>query len=237
MKLTSLIVIITIVAGMLLSVKNNKLTPAAGATGGLIAGILFIGAGYQGIILMASFFMLGVMATAWKFNKKKSEGLSEGKHGKRNTGQVLANAGAAAALSLWILFFRGEKNILLLMIAGAFSAATADTLSSELGNVYGKNFFHMLTFKPMQRGENGAVSVNGFLFGILGSVIIALIFTLISGWDYPKLFIIVIAGTAGNIADTLLGLTLEDNKLISNNIVNFQNTAVGAAVAGVLFHL
>lgn len=235
MNLTSLTVIIIILAGMLLSVKKNKLTPAAGVTGGLIAGILFIGAGYPGIILMASFFILGVIATAWKFNKKKSEGLSEGKHGRRNTGQVLANAGAAAMLSLWILFFPGEKNVLLLMIAGAFSSATADTLSSELGNVYGKNFFHMLTFKPMQRGENGAVSVNGFLFGLLGSAIIALIFMLISGWNFSQLIIIIIAGTIGNIADTIMGLSLEYEKLISNNIVNFLNTAVGAATAGVLF--
>lgn len=121
------------------------------------------------------------------------------------------------------------------MIAGAFSSATADTLSSELGNVYGKTFFHMLTFKPMRRGENGAVSVNGFLFGLLGSAIIALIFMLISGWNFSQLTIIIIAGTIGNIADTVMGLSLEDRKLISNNIVNFLNTAVGAATAGVLF--
>lgn len=146
----------------------------------------------------------------------------------------MANAGTAAILSLLILNFPGEKNVLLLMIAGAFSSATADTLSSELGNVYGKRFFDILSFKPMQRGENGAVSVNGFIFGFPGSVIIALIYMLISHGNYSHLFIIVIAGTAGNIADTILSLTLENKNLVSKNIVTLLNTAVGAAVAGIL---
>ena len=161
---------------MLVSMLKKKLTTGAALTGGLLAMVIFWGAGFTGIALLAAFFILGVAATAWKLNTKIKEGIAEDKLGKRNTGQVFANAGAAAILAVLAKYDPGAAGILHLMIAGCFSASTADTLSSELGNVYGKRYYHMLSFAKMQRGANGAVSLAGTVAGITGSAVMASIY-------------------------------------------------------------
>ena len=222
---------------MLMSVLKKKLTVMAALAGGLLAGIIFTGAGFTGIWLLAAFFILGVSATGWKFNIKTKDGLAEKRQGKRNAGQVLANAGVAALLALLAIYNTADAAMLNLMLAAGFSAATADTLSSELGNIYGRRYYHILSFKKMQRGVNGAVSIQGTVAGILGSAVIALVYALGTGWNAPHFLIIIVAGTAGNIADSILGLTLENKGLLNNNAVNFLNTAVGAVVAGVLCKL
>ncbi|HRO47267.1 DUF92 domain-containing protein [Agriterribacter sp.] len=237
MNASYLAAFIIITAGMLISMLKKKLTVAAALTGGLLSVIIFIGAGFTGIGLLAAFFILGVSATGWKVSAKMKDGLAESGNGERNTGQVFANAGAAAILALLAKYNPEAAEVLYLMIAGCFSAATADTLSSELGNVYGKSYYHMLTFRKMQRGANGAVSLQGSIYGIIGSIIIALIYVLGTGWNAQHFLVIIIAGTAGNAVDSILGLTLENKGLLNNNAVNFLNTAVGAAVAGVLYKL
>ncbi|HRP54647.1 DUF92 domain-containing protein [Agriterribacter sp.] len=147
MNTSYLAVFILITAGMLFSVLKKKLTVTAALTGGLLAVIVFAGTGFTGISLLAVFFMLGTGATGWKFNAKMKEGIAEDTQGKRNAGQVFANAGSAAILAVFALYNTGATNIVHLMIAGCFSAATADTLSSELGNIYGRRYYNILSFK------------------------------------------------------------------------------------------
>lgn len=222
---------------MFISVLKKKLTVTAALTGGLLAFFIFMGAGFTGIGLLSVFFILGVSVTAWQLNAKMKEGIAENVQGKRNAGQVFANAGVATILALLAKYNPGAAEVLLLMLAASFSAATADTLSSELGNVYGRRYYHILSFKKMQRGANGAVSLQGTVAGIIGSAVIAVIYVLGTGWNGQHFLVIIIAGTAGNVVDSILGLTLENKGLLSNNAVNFFNTAVGAVVAGVLYKM
>lgn len=230
MSISYLLAFCTIAAGMWLSIRKEKLTIPAALTGGLLASVIFIGAGYTGLFLLATFFILGVAATSWKLSMKMNSGLAEDKQGKRNAGQVFANAGAAAILALLAKFQAETVNIFPLMIAGCFSAATADTLSSELGNVYGKRYYHLLSFQKMQRGSNGAISLQGTVAGMLGSTIIAWVYMGGNNWNIRHFFMIIVAGTVGSIADSFLGLTLEKKGLLGNNSVNFLNTATGAIV-------
>lgn len=228
---------IIITAGVLVSILKKKLTVTAAFTGAFLGSAIFWGGGTTGLALLAVFFILGAGATAWKLNIKKQAGLAESSDGRRNTGQVLANAGVAAILALFAKCCINTADMIQLMIASGFSAAAADTLSSELGNVYGKRYYHILSFRKMQRGANGAVSLAGTISGVIGSAVIALVYVLGAGWDAQHFLIIIIAGTAGNAADSILGLTLENKGLLGNNAVNFLNTAVGAAVAWILYKM
>ncbi|MCH5597102.1 DUF92 domain-containing protein [Niabella ginsengisoli] len=119
------------------------------------------------------------------------------------------------------------------MIAACFASATADTVSSELGNVYGKRFYNILSFKRSPKGLNGVVSMEGTLLGFAGSIIIATVYYIFVP-SLPNVVIILIAGTAGNIADSVLGSTLESKGVLSNNAVNFLNTVVAAVIAWLL---
>lgn len=217
---------IIIFSGIAYSILAKKLTVLAALTGGVLAYVIFLSAGYTGLAMMTSFFIMGSAATSFGKHKKPSDG--ENKKG-RNSLQVLANAGVPAIAAVVILFFPTLHHLLLPTIAAAFASATADTLSSELGVLYGKRFFNIITFKPDRCGMDGVISFEGTLIGVAGSCIIAVIDALGFGWNIHFLFII-IAGTVGNLTDSILGALLERKAIIGNNMVNFLNTLAAALV-------
>ena len=220
--------------GVVESIRHRKLTTGGAVTGGLIGFCIFIAAGWFGIMMLAAFFLLGTLATSWKRKQKSIAGMAQDRGGQRNFGQVVANGGVAGVLGAMALFLPQQKDALAFLIAGSFSAAIADTLSSELGTVYGKHFYNIATWKSDRKGLDGVVSLEGFLLGVLGSTIIAIIYTIGFGWS-NRLIWIVVAGTAGNLVDSILGATLERNGIIRNDAVNFVNTLTGALVALALF--
>lgn len=229
MHLNLWILLLVVTSGMAASILFKKLTPAAAISGGILSCCIYAGSGFSGITIMAIFFILGVLATNWKLEQKLLAGLAEPQEGRRTAAQVLANAGAAAIAGL-IAYTLPELSLNApLVIAACFASATADTISSELGNVYGKRFYHILSFKKGEKGANGIISVEGTLAGCMGSVIIATIYSLWASWSI-YFFFIVIAGTAGNIVDSVLGALLENKGYINNNTVNFLNTCAAAAV-------
>lgn len=230
------ILLAVLIVAMFLSVWAKKLTAGAALTGGLLGLFIYAGAGFTGIVMTAVFFLLGSVATAWGMGFKESSGLAELNKGRRKAGQVLANAGMAAILGLMVLIFPRQQPLLQLMMAATFASATGDTLSSELGNVYGRRFYNIFTFKKDSRGLNGVISLEGTLFGIAGSVVIAAIYAVgFSGGIY--ILWIVIAGTIGNFCDSFLGATLERRHVIGNNWVNFLNTLCAAVVMLLLYSL
>lgn len=223
-------IIIILVAAIIFTVVGRKLTVVASLVAGVVGTLVYIGAGYTGIAMVASFFTLGTGATSWKLGVKQQLGVAEENKGTRTAGQVIANAGVAGILGILIWLDPLHAEVYKVMMAGSISSATADTLSSELGNVYGSRFYNITTLKKDKRGLDGVVSIEGTLIGILGSVVIALIYSIGFGVSIAFL-LIVLAGTIGNLADSLLGATVERKYYLNNNAVNFLNTAVGAVVA------
>jgi uncharacterized protein (TIGR00297 family) len=226
-----ILIILTIVT--FVTVKANKLTPLAGVTGWITGLLIFAGAGYAGVAMLATFFVLGTSATSWGMNAKQKQGLAEKDKGRRTAGQVVANAGVAAIFGSVIMFYPAKANLFVFMMAASIASATADTLSSELGNLYGRNFYNIITFKKDTKGLDGVVSLEGTLIGVLGSAIIAVVYAL--GFGFNMLFLkVIIAGAVGNFSDSVLGATLERKHYLSNNQVNFLNTAIAALVAFLL---
>ena len=217
--------------GMAYSVRAGKLTTAAACTGGVLGLFIYLGGGFGGLALLALFFGLGTAASSWRVADKRRLGLAEENRGRRTAGQVVANAGVAGLLGLLAWQWPPTAPLARLMLAGSFAAATADTLASELGNVYGRRYYNILTLKPDTRGLNGVISLEGTALGLAGTAGLAAAYCLGAGWG-PAFGWLLVAGTAGNLADSVLGATLERRGVLGNNTVNFLNTLTGALVAG-----
>jgi uncharacterized protein (TIGR00297 family) len=235
-QLQYIILVLILLCGVVGSIWARKLTVMAALTGAVIGMALFYGTGLTGLFLMGTFFVLGTVATSWKRRTKEVWDIAEENKGRRKTSQVLANAGLAGLAAVLVKVIPQYDKLFLLIIAACFSSATADTLSSELGSVYGKRFYNILSFKKDKRGLDGVVSWEGILIGIVGSAVIAAVYSFGFGWDIYFLWIVA-AGTVGNLSDSVLGATLERRRVLHNDAVNFLNTLIAALVVVMFYSL
>lgn len=219
---------------MCFSVWKRKLTVPAALLGGIIGVSMYVGAGWKGVWMLGAFFALGVMATAWKKEQKQANAAGEAHSQQRSAAQVFANGGVAAIAAILAYLLPAQAELFRLLLAAALASAMADTLSSELGMVYGKRFFNILSGNPEAKGLDGVISIEGTLIGVAGALIAGVIHIL-PGWNGTELLIVTVSGIIGNLADSLAGALWERKQLIGNNTVNFLNTLVAAAIAWGLY--
>lgn len=223
---------ILLIAMMVVCVWAKKLTLPASLAAGLIGFLVFAGAEEKGILMLVTFFMLSVLATTHKKNVKAKYHPESLENKGRTTGQVFANGGIAAILGALAVIDHNHSDLYILMMAASLASALADTLSSELGIIYGSRFYNILTFKKEANGLNGVVSIEGTLIGAAGAFLIAFIY----GGFEKKMLIVAIAGIFGNLIDSILGATIERKNYIGNNMVNFLNTLLASILAMVLYY-
>lgn len=84
----------------------------------------------------------------------------------------------------------------------------------------------------MPAGTEGAVSLEGTLAGVVGSAIIgfyALLMNLITPLGF---MLCLVAAAIATTVESLIGATVQGRyPLLTNEVVNFINTFIGAAVA------
>jgi uncharacterized protein (TIGR00297 family) len=235
MNTSYLVVLLLLIAAASAAVYRKKLTPAAGFTAVLVGLAVYAGGGYPGLLLLALFFLLGTAATSWQKEKKLTIQNNAAHQSTRTPGQVIANGGVAAIAGMLAILFPSHQPLFRLALAASLSSATADTLASELGMVYGRRFFNILTWKTDQRGQDGVISIEGTFAGMIGSAIIGALFVLASQSTAKAFLIIFLAGTFGNLIDSVLGALFERKGLLTNDTVNFCNT-LAAALLGILLY-
>jgi uncharacterized protein (TIGR00297 family) len=109
----------------------------------------------------------------------------------------------------------------------------SDTFASEVGKAYGKRTFLITTLKPVPRGTEGAISVEGTLAGVGGSLLIAAAGVLLRLMPTSAVAAVLIAAFVATNIESVLGASLQNDKHLwaTNEFINFLNTAIGAALA------
>jgi uncharacterized protein (TIGR00297 family) len=205
--------------------------------GFLIGTTIYTFGGYQLFLILFTFFFLGSAATKFGYARKKAIGVAQEKGGARGWKNAVANCSVAAFLA--ILSMLSPLPYALIFVAGffgAFATAAADTVSSEIGQVLGKHPILITTLKPVPVGTEGAISLEGTFAGVLASMILCGVGIVVADIPVWMAVVCVIAAFVGTTVESYLGATLEQMKIVDNEIINFMNTLVGAAVAMLLSH-
>jgi uncharacterized protein (TIGR00297 family) len=187
--------------------------------------------GWQGYVVILSYLIVGSGVTRIGKDIKEAKGIAEKRDGARGpenlwgsaaTGAVCAIGQAIAPNPLWLIAY-----------TASLSTKLSDTTASEVGKAYGKSTFLITTLKPVPAGTEGAISLEGTIAGIIGSLLIAAIGLavglLTSQWDL--LYCAIAAFIATNI-ESLIGATLQEKyDWLTNELVNGINTTIGAAIS------
>jgi uncharacterized protein (TIGR00297 family) len=184
---------------------------------GLLASIavgypILLGGGWKWFVIVASFFVLGVAFTWYRYEYKKSIGTAQEKGGTRNWPNILANGGVASLLGAGELLGGGLTFALLYL--GAVSAAASDTVATELG-LLNKSPPRLVTDprRVVSPGTSGGVSAMGLLGAVLASALIGLVAGVLGMVDGVQaayvVAVAVVGGFLGSLADSVAGATLQ----------------------------
>lgn len=230
------IALFCVVCAAALSFFLKKMDLSGSVAGLCIAMAMFMGGSWPALLCLLAFFVLGVGATSWKKKYKQDLRLAQEAGGKRSHRHALANGGIAALWGILAYLNPDQQALYGCMMVGSLAAAASDTVSSELGNVYGSRYVDILTFRADTRGRDGVISLEGTLAGFIASALIGLIYGLWMG-SLLTVSIIAVSGLLGNLADSALGASLQRRGLMNNDAVNLANTFIGALIAAGLFSL
>jgi uncharacterized protein (TIGR00297 family) len=218
-------------------------TPAAAACGAMICFLLTWETGYivrsplySALAPLLALFILTFAATRIRHFQKNEHCVTECRKG-RNAAQVIANLGVAAMLTCgWVReagFNLGLTFdcVYLTAILAALAEATADTVSSEIGQTFGGAPILVTTLRPVPPGTDGAISLKGTLAGVLSAAIVVALGGPTINLTFGQCVIAFAAAICGLFFDTMLGATIERKGWLGNDLVNFASTAFAAAVA------
>lgn len=176
------------------------------------------------IYLVIGFFAFGNLVTRYRYSIKEEYRVAEGVRSFRN---VFGNGGAATIFS--ILFFFTGLPVLLLGVVGSMATAMADTFATEVGQAHEKKPWLITTWKRVEVGRSGAVSIYGLIASFFGAALISSI-PLFFGGTFELLFVGAFAGFFGCNVDSLIGATIERKKL-DKHMTNFIATTIGGLAA------
>jgi uncharacterized protein (TIGR00297 family) len=203
-------------------------------TGGAVAGAavcfaLLWAAGLAGFAGLLTVFVLTWIATRFGYKRKQRLGTAEARTG-RNALQVLANLGSSAGCAVLYSTMWPDRRLLIAM-AAAMAEATADTVSSEMGQALGGIPRLITTWKKVEPGTDGAVTLAGTMDGATAAIVVALVFAFSRIFSWPSFAVCAATGVLGMIFDSFLGATFERRRLLGNDAVNFASTIVAASLA------
>jgi uncharacterized protein (TIGR00297 family) len=221
-----------------------KILSISGYFGSITMGALIILFGNMvQFILLALFFVLSssLNLILKKYTARKS------KNSHRNILQVVCNGGVAMMICIYEYFNPNPINIYL--YAATVAAATSDTWATEFGKLSKSKPISITSFRPIEHGLSGGITLIGIFGSILGASIIGLAAFLLINAELKLIFGVISVAFCSALLDSLIGDTLQGKyetksgkvienmqidsnlisgyKIVDNNLVNLMATLAG----------
>lgn len=222
------------------ALPRKKLTPGGVAMGILFATVHTLHPWPAYLWLLVLFFLFGTFVTKIGHEAKshltQSSTGGSGGEGARTAAQVLANAGLPClliAIDIYLLnsspFISSNlsisagpyaptlRKLIPIGIIASYAAVAADTFSSELGILAKTNpFLITAPWKTVPKGTNGGVTIDGLMYGALGSFALTFVAILTLYALPPKIVmdgrtaaLITVMGLMGSVIDSVLGAVVQ----------------------------
>ncbi len=255
---------LVVAGGIAFAARRAGSLSTAGAIAATLVGAAAVAAGWEwGALLVLYFVTSSLLSRLGADEKARRSGAVVEKGGARDAVQVLANGGlfAVCVLAASITDYRTTAPLAIAAL-GALGASAADTWATEVGVLFGGIPRSLRTLRRCPPGTSGAVSLVGTLAMIAGALFVGVTARALGLSD--AVGVVTVGGTAGAIADSLLGATLQERRWcdacslpterhlhdcgtatrvaggqpwIDNDAVNLVATLIGAAVAATLASL
>ncbi|MBU0662221.1 MAG: DUF92 domain-containing protein [Candidatus Diapherotrites archaeon] len=198
-----------------ISYVKNSLTNKGIIISNVLGIVVYRLGGMESFLVLIVFFIIAESCT--RYARAKTGEV----HERRTTSNIFGNAGAAVvalALGAHLAFF------------GSIASALADTVSSEIGMLSRRKPRLITTLEEVEHGTDGGVTILGLFAGALAAGVIGIIYFYING-NILVLPIMVFAGFAGSLIDSVLGAVFERGGKMNNMEVNFIASICGGGIA------
>ncbi len=228
----------------LLAYRARALTLDGAAAAFVVGAAVFSAGGWPGAAVLLAFFLPSALLSKLS-----------GSGPPRNAWQVFANGGVAAFCALLAPHFGAAFAA---GFAGAFAAASADTWGTELGTRFGGRPRSILTFRLVEVGRSGGITLWGSVATAAGALCVAVAAHAVGA---APLWSVLLGGVAGAFLDSVAGASLQALRwcpacacecetpkhdcgtpaqllrglgYVGNDAVNFAATLCGAIVAAAI---
>jgi uncharacterized protein (TIGR00297 family) len=180
----------------------------SGALAAAILGTIIFGlGGLAHTAVLLTFFLSSSLLSALFGKYKSSVNEKYAKGNRRDAGQVLANGGIAGLCVILGVLLPGRP-VFWWMYCAALAAANADTWATELG-VLSKNSPRLITtFRKVEMGTSGGITLIGSISAVAGACLIASISDVFQPGIKPLLWV-TLAGCFGAFVDSWLGASVQ----------------------------
>lgn len=209
----------------------------SGAVVGAILGIaLYVFGGWQAFVILLLFFVLGSGTTKIGYARKAARGIAQERGGRRGARHAIANCAVPVFLA-FLAAVTHHPDLFSIAMVAALATAAFDTVSSEIGQVWGRHPFLPTTLRRVPPGTEGAISIEGTLAGAAAAAVIAtaaMLLGLTSSGGLIATAVIVAAALAGATLESYLGALgsrPDGGGSFDNEAMNLLNTAAGGLCA------
>lgn len=237
--LSTLVVSVVFLLGFL---SLEAIVPAV-----LVGAIAYGIGGMNSVIVLGVFFISASLLTLVNDRGVRKDELNESRRGGR---QVWSNAFWFVSFLLGSYILNSES--LMIAAISALATSSADTWGTEVGLFpKSKRTISITRFSEVKPGTDGGISLYGTIASLAGSALIGGVYAYFLTENDSSIFIMItISGFMGSIFDSIIGDRFQTSAdlyagtpdhgskfYISNNVVNWLSTGLGAIMGLILYHI